>query len=108
MVFLSQDWRILDFFSHHPESLHMVRCTTCICAPLLSPPSSLCKHNTVGYLFDALSLSLQFTFLWDDVGIPQDYRHMEGFGVHTYKLVNKSSKETYVKFHWKPTCGKLP
>ena len=38
-------------------------------------------------------------------GIPADWRHMEGFGVHTFKLVNKAGKETYVKFHWKPTCG---
>lgn len=46
-----------------------------------------------------------FTFLFDDIGIPADYRHMEGFGVHTFKLINKAGKETYVKFHWKPTCG---
>jgi len=38
-------------------------------------------------------------------GIPADWRHMEGFGVHTFKMVNKAGKETYVKFHWKPTCG---
>ena len=35
----------------------------------------------------------------------QDYRHMEGFGVHTYKLINAQGKEVYVKFHWLPTCG---
>ncbi|CAM6088976.1 unnamed protein product [Calypogeia fissa] len=46
-----------------------------------------------------------FTWLFDDHGIPQDYRHMEGFGVHTFKLINKAGKETYVKFHWIPTCG---
>ncbi|CAI5487462.1 unnamed protein product [Closterium sp. Naga37s-1] len=46
-----------------------------------------------------------FTWLFDDWGIPSDYRHMEGFGVHTFKLINKAGKETYVKFHWKPTCG---
>jgi catalase len=46
-----------------------------------------------------------FTFVFDDIGIPADYRHMEGFGVHTFKLINKAGKETYCKFHWKPTCG---
>ncbi|BDA50585.1 Catalase [Coccomyxa sp. Obi] len=46
-----------------------------------------------------------FTFLQDDVGIPANYRHMEGFGVHTYTLINKEGKVTYVKFHWQPTCG---
>ncbi|XP_021675148.2 catalase isozyme 2 [Hevea brasiliensis] len=46
-----------------------------------------------------------FTWFFDDVGIPQDYRHMEGFGVHTFTFINKAGKVTYVKFHWKPTCG---
>lgn len=48
---------------------------------------------------------LQFTFLLDDIGVPLNYRHMEGFGVHTFMLLNKDGKETLVKFHWKPTCG---
>ena len=46
-----------------------------------------------------------FTFLQDDIGVPQDYRHMEGSGVNTYTLINKAGKPYYVKFHWKPTCG---
>jgi len=66
---IQEGWRIADFFSHFPESMHM------------------------------------FTFLLDDVGIPLNYRHMEGFGVHTYVMMNKSGKETYVKFHWIPVCG---
>ncbi|KAG0460694.1 hypothetical protein HPP92_020991 [Vanilla planifolia] len=66
---IQEKWRILDFFSHHPESLHM------------------------------------FTYLFDDVGIPQDYRHMDGSGVNTYTLINRDGKVHYVKFHWRPTCG---
>ncbi|KAK9834741.1 hypothetical protein WJX74_008896 [Apatococcus lobatus] len=66
---LQEGWRIADFFSHHPEAMHM------------------------------------FTFLMDDVGVPLNYRHMEGFGVHTYTLINRAGKVTYVKFHWKPECG---
>ncbi|GMN27302.1 hypothetical protein TIFTF001_044105, partial [Ficus carica] len=31
--------------------------------------------------------------------------HMEGFGVHTFTIINKACKTTFVKFHWKPTCG---
>jgi len=46
-----------------------------------------------------------FSFLLDDIGVPLNYRHMEGFGVHTFMLINKEGKETLVKFHWKPTCG---
>ncbi|CAK0787184.1 catalase A [Coccomyxa viridis] len=46
-----------------------------------------------------------FTFLQDDVGVPLNYRHMEGFGVHTYTLINKDGRVTYVKFHWQPALG---
>lgn len=46
-----------------------------------------------------------FTFLLDDVGIPLNYRHMPGFGVHTFKLLNQAGNEVYVKFHWIPKCG---
>uniref|UniRef100_A0A0V0GZ76 Putative ovule protein n=1 Tax=Solanum chacoense TaxID=4108 RepID=A0A0V0GZ76_SOLCH len=30
---------------------------------------------------------------------------MDGSGVHTFTLINRAGKSTYVKFHWKPTCG---
>jgi catalase len=46
-----------------------------------------------------------FAFLFDDVGVPLNYRHMEGFGVHTFMLLNAEGRETLVKFHWKPSCG---
>ena len=50
-------------------------------------------------------MSVQFTFLQDDIGVPLNYRHMEGFGVHTYTLINKEGRVTYVKFHWQPALG---
>ena len=34
-----------------------------------------------------------FSFLLDDIGIPANYRTMEGFGVHTFKLINKAGQE---------------
>ncbi|KAL5984210.1 Carnitine O-acetyltransferase mitochondrial [Asimina triloba] len=46
-----------------------------------------------------------FAWFYDDVGIPINYRHIEGFGVQTYTFINKAGKVTYVKFHWRPTCG---
>ena len=46
-----------------------------------------------------------FTFLMDDIGIPTNYRHMDGFGVHAYKLVAKDGRETLVKFTWKSKQG---
>jgi catalase len=45
--------------------------------------------------------------LWimSDRTIPRSFRFMEGFGVHTFRLVNAQGKSTFVKFHWKPKLG---
>lgn len=40
-----------------------------------------------------------------DRGIPRSYRMMEGFGIHTYRLVNADGKSCFVRFHWKPVYG---
>lgn len=40
-----------------------------------------------------------------DRAIPRSFRTMEGFGVHTYVLVNAEGKRSFVKFHWKPKQG---
>lgn len=37
-----------------------------------------------------------------DRAIPRSFRFMEGFGVHTFRMVNVQGKSTFVKFHWKP------
>lgn len=41
-----------------------------------------------------------------DRGIPRSYRTMEGFGIHTFRLINAKGKATFVRFHWKPVAGK--
>jgi len=41
-----------------------------------------------------------FTFLLDDIGIPTDFRHMDGAGVHTYKWISSSGDEHFVKYWW--------
>ena len=46
-----------------------------------------------------------FTWLLDDVGIPRDYRHMDGFGVHTFTWINRSNKNVLVKYHWTTQQG---
>ena len=45
--------------------------------------------------------------LWQmsDRTIPRSFRFMEGFGVHTFRLVNAEGKSHFVKFHWKPKLG---
>ena len=40
-----------------------------------------------------------------DRGIPRSLRMIEGFGVHTFRLVNAAGKSSFVKFHWKPVLG---
>ena len=40
-----------------------------------------------------------------DRGIPRSYRMMEGFGVHTFRMVSDAVNLRLVKFHWKPALG---
>src|SRR6202162_1165955 len=44
-------------------------------------------------------------WIMSDRTIPRSFRFMEGFGVHTFRLVNARGKSTFVKFHWKPKLG---
>ena len=44
-------------------------------------------------------------WIMSDRAIPRSFRFMEGFGVHTFRLVNAEGKSTFVKFHWKPKQG---
>ncbi|MCA1685231.1 MAG: catalase, partial [Planctomycetia bacterium] len=43
--------------------------------------------------------------LFSPRGIPADYRHQEGFGVNTYKMVNAAGETCLVKYHWHPKQG---
>ncbi|WP_354178496.1 catalase [Arthrobacter sp. UYP6] len=43
--------------------------------------------------------------LFSPRGIPSDYRHMQGFGVNTYKWVNEQGETKLVKYHWLPKQG---
>ena len=44
-------------------------------------------------------------WIMSDRAIPRSFRFMEGFGVHTFRLVTAEGKSTFVKFHWKPKLG---
>ena len=57
--------------------------------------------------FISLSPEAMHMAMWimSDRTIPRSFRTMEGFGVHTFRLVNAAGKSTYVKFHWKPKQG---
>ncbi len=47
----------------------------------------------------------QVTIVMSDRGIPASYRHMHGFGSHTYSLINADSKRVWVKFHFRTQQG---
>ncbi len=57
--------------------------------------------------FISLSPESMHMIMWimSDRTIPRSFRFMEGFGVHTFRLVNAAGKSTFVKFHWKPKQG---
>ena len=47
----------------------------------------------------------QVSFLFSDRGTPDGYRHMNGYGSHTFKLVNEKGEPIYCKFHYKVMRG---
>ena len=69
-------------------------------------PQAASAHDTF-YDFISLTPEATHTLLWvmSDRGIPRAFSMMEGFGVHTFRLVNAGGTSTFVKFHWKPVLG---
>ncbi|MGL4539387.1 MAG: catalase [Candidatus Rhabdochlamydia sp.] len=57
--------------------------------------------------FISLSPESMHMIMWvmSDRAIPRSFCFMEGFGVHTFRLINAKNKSTFVKFHWKPKLG---
>jgi catalase len=70
-------------------------------------PQAASAHDT---FWDFVSLmpetSHMLMWLMSDRAIPRSYRMMEGFGVHTFRLINAKGAAHLVKFHWKPKLGK--
>jgi len=69
-------------------------------------PQAQTAHDN---FWDFVSLMPESThmLMWimSDRAIPRSFRFMEGFGVHTFRLVNAAGRSTFVKFHWKPKLG---
>jgi catalase len=69
-------------------------------------PQAQTAHDT---FWDFASLHTETThmLMWvmSDRAIPRSYRMMEGFGVHTFRLVGSDGGTHLVKFHWKPAAG---
>ncbi|MES2604212.1 MAG: catalase, partial [Pseudomonadota bacterium] len=69
-------------------------------------PQAATAHDNFWDFISLMPESMHM-IMWamSDRGIPRSLRFMEGFGVHTFRLVNAKGKSTFVKFHWKPKLG---
>lgn len=69
-------------------------------------PTGASAHDT---FWDFVSLTPEsahmVTWAMSDRAIPISLRHMQGFGVHTFRLINAAGESSLVKFHWKPKSG---
>ncbi len=74
--------------------------------PHFQMPQAATAHDT---FWDFISLTPESThvIMWamSDRGIPRSFRMMQGFGVHTFRLVNAAGESRFVKFHWSPVAG---
>ncbi len=69
-------------------------------------PQAASAHDTF-WDFIGLMPESSHMIMWamSDRTLPRSLRTMEGFGVHTFRLVNEAGKSTFVKFLWKPVLG---
>lgn len=84
-----------------PDLIHAVKPE-----PDSEMPQAASAHDT---FWDFISLMPESAhmIMWamSDRALPRSYRMMEGFGVHTFRFVNKEGVSSFVKFHWKPILG---
>ncbi len=69
-------------------------------------PQSATAHDTF-WDFISLTPESMHMVMWimSDRTIPRSLRMIEGFGVHSFRLINKAGNSTFVKFHWRPKLG---
>jgi catalase len=84
-----------------PDLVHAVKPE-----PHHAMPQAASAHDT---FWDFVSLMPESThmlmWLMSDRAIPRSYATMQGFGVHSYRLVNEAGESVFVKFHWSPRYG---
>ncbi|PGH23030.1 hypothetical protein AJ80_02945 [Polytolypa hystricis UAMH7299] len=87
---------------HFPDLVHAVKPN-----PDSEIPQAATAHDRAYDFFSQQPSSLHALF-WAMAGhgIVRSYRHMDGFGVHTYRLVTEDGKSKFVKWHWKTLQGK--
>lgn len=69
-------------------------------------PQAASAHDTF-YDFVSQTTETLHNHIWvmSDRAIPRSLRMMEGFGIHTFRMINEEGKAHFVKFHWKPLLG---
>jgi catalase len=69
-------------------------------------PQAASAHDTFWDFISLMPESMHM-IMWvmSDRAIPRSYRMMEGFGIHTFRLVNETGRTHFVKFHWRPKLG---
>jgi catalase len=69
-------------------------------------PQAATAHDT---FWDFISLMPEsahmLMWIMSDRAIPRSLRMMQGFGVHTFRLINAKGESVFCKFHWTPTLG---
>ncbi|MFI7642374.1 catalase [Nonomuraea sp. NPDC049400] len=69
-------------------------------------PQAQSAHDTFWDFIQLQPESLHMVmWLMSDRAIPRSFRMMQGFGVHTFRLVNAAGQGTFVKWHWRPVLG---
>ncbi len=84
-----------------PDLIHAVKPE-----PHHEMPQAGSAHDTFWDFISLMPESMHM-IMWamSDRAIPRSLRMMEGFGVHTFRLVNENNESVFVKFHWKPVLG---
>ncbi len=69
-------------------------------------PQASAAHDTFWDFISLMPESMHM-IMWvlSDRALPRSYAMMEGFGVHTFRLINEEGTSHFVKFHWKPVNG---
>ncbi|OCB78226.1 catalase HPII [Flavobacterium piscis] len=87
--------------SKFPDLVHAVKPE-----PHNEMPQAASAHDTFWDFISLMPESMHMImWIMSDRAIPRSYRMMEGFGVHTFRLINEAGASTFVKFHWKPKLG---
>ncbi|SFL89801.1 catalase [Pelosinus propionicus] len=84
-----------------PDLIHAVKME-----PDRGFPQSATAHDTF-WDFISLTPESMHMVMWimSDRTIPRSLRMIEGFGVHSFRLINQLGESTFVKFHWRPKLG---